>query len=244
MYVSAFDVRSANATIWSAVKSSFSCRRAVASILHSAEDLLWWRGCPNKPLCIDELISTIISFIPCNADALLEAELHNRLLLIEETEMSSSSAECLHFETAEKIMEEGWTGVDGGIELSLLDSGLLCTGVSKSFKFTGRVAGPIPLPVAKTVLPLGAVNAEFAMAPRVWSEGQKALMLMNIVMLYQPKRAKARHSYAIGDLYHSTDVLKPSHSLPVASNIVLFLQKPLPTSLSLFYTICDNYCYF
>ena len=71
-----------------------------------------------------------------------------------------------------------------------------------------------------------------------------SVMLMNIAMLYQPKHAKACHSYAIGDLYHSTDILKPSHSLPVASNIVLFLQKPLPTSLSLFYAICDNYCYF
>jgi len=34
---------------------------------------------------------------------------------------------------------------------------------------------------------------------------------MNIVMLYQPKHAKACHSYAIGDLYHSTEVLEPSH---------------------------------
>jgi len=64
-------------------------------------------------------------------------------------------------------MEEGQTGVDGGIELLLLDSGLLCTGVSKSFEFTGRVAGPIPPPVATTVLPLRAVNAEFAMVPQV-----------------------------------------------------------------------------
>jgi len=38
--------------------------------------------------------------------------------------------------------------------------------------------------------------------------------VMNIVMLYQPKRTKARHSYAIGNLYHSTEVLEPSHSLP------------------------------
>src|SRR5277367_4475834 len=132
MYVSAFDVvcskRSANAMIWSAVKSSFSCRRAVASILRSAEDLLWWRGCPNAPLRIDELIPAIISLIPCNADAPLETELRVRLLLNEETETkaSSSSAERLHFGMAEKIME-GQTGVDGGIESSSLDSGLSFT---------------------------------------------------------------------------------------------------------------------
>jgi hypothetical protein len=132
MYVSAFDVvcskRSSNATIWSAVKSSFSCRRAVASILRSAEDLLWWRGCPNVPLRIYELIPAIISLIPCNADAPLETELHVRLLLNEqtETEASSSSAEHLRFGMAEKIME-GRTGVDGGIESSSLDSGLSFT---------------------------------------------------------------------------------------------------------------------
>ena len=44
MYVLVFAVfcskRSANAIIWSAIKSSFCCKRAVASILCSAEDLL------------------------------------------------------------------------------------------------------------------------------------------------------------------------------------------------------------
>ena len=54
---------------------------------------------------------------------------------------------------------------------------------------------------------------------------------MNIVTLYQPNHPKARHSYAIGNLYHSTEVLEPSHSLQFASNIVLFLQKPLSISL-------------
>lgn len=48
---------------------------------------------------------------------------------------------------AEKIMEEGWTGVEAS--------------------FTARVGGSTPLPVATTVLPLEAINAEFAMAPRV-----------------------------------------------------------------------------
>jgi hypothetical protein len=149
--------------IWSAVKSSFSCRRAVASILRSAEDLLRWRGCPNEPLRIDELIPAIISLIPCNADAPLEADPRVRLLLYEETEVSSSSAEHLRFGMAEKIMEEGRTGVDGGIESSSLDSGLSFTSAS----FTGRVGGPIPPLVATIVLLLGVVNAEFAMAPRV-----------------------------------------------------------------------------
>src|ERR1700678_2044786 len=106
MYVSAFDMfcskRSANAMIWSTVKSSFCCRRVVASIRRSAEDLLWWRGCPspNEPLRIDELIPAIMSLIPCKADAPLEAELRDRLLAYEETEATSSpSAECLRFET-------------------------------------------------------------------------------------------------------------------------------------------------
>src|SRR6266576_3587859 len=133
MYVSAFAVvcskRSANATIWSTVKSSFCCRRAVASILCSAEDLQWWRCCPNEPSRIDELIPAIISLIPCNADAPLEADLRVRLLLYEETEASSSSAERLRFEVAGKIMEGGRTGVDGG-KSSSLDSGLLFTDAS------------------------------------------------------------------------------------------------------------------
>jgi hypothetical protein len=61
-----------------------------------------------------------------------------------------------------KIMEEGQTGVDSG-KSSLLDSGLSFTGAS----FTARVGGSIPLLVATTVLLLGLVNAEFAMAPQV-----------------------------------------------------------------------------
>jgi hypothetical protein len=57
------------------------------------------------------------------------------------------------------ILEEAWTGVDGG-KSSSLDS---------SVSFTAaRVGGSIPLrPVATTGLLLEAINAEFAMAPRV-----------------------------------------------------------------------------
>jgi hypothetical protein len=131
----------------------------VASILHSVEDLQWWQG-----LHIDELIPAIKSLIPCNADAPLEADLRVCLLLYEETKVVlSSSAKCLHFGVAEKIMEEGRTGVDGGKSL-LLDSGLLFTGAS----FRAGVGGSIPpsLLVATTVavLLLGAVNTEFTMA--------------------------------------------------------------------------------
>ena len=120
MSISAFAVvclkRSANATIWSTVKSSFYCKKAVASILHSAKDLQWWQGYPNEPLHIDELIPAIISLMLCNADAPLEADLCVCLLLCEE---SSSSAECLHFEMAEKKVGLGlmvvnrchWTSV-------------------------------------------------------------------------------------------------------------------------------------
>ena len=114
---------------------------------------------------MDELISAIISLIPCNADAPLEVDLRIRLLLYKETEteVSSSSAEHLRFEMAEKVVEEGQTGIDGGIESSSLDPDLLITGAL----FMDRVGGRIPSPVATTVLLLGAVNAEFAMAPRV-----------------------------------------------------------------------------
>ena len=97
--------------------------------------------------------------MPCNANAPLEEDLRVRLLLNEEMEVSSSSAERLRFEMAE-IMEEGRTGVDGGIESSSLETG---TGTSS----TGGVGGPILPLVATTVLLLGAVNVEFAMAPRV-----------------------------------------------------------------------------
>lgn len=105
-----------------------------------------------------------MSLIPCNADAPLEADLRVRLLLYEETEASSSSAERLRFGMAEKRMEEGRIGVGGG-KSSSLDSGLSFTGVL----FRAGVGGPIPLLVATavTVLLLGAVNAEFEMAPRV-----------------------------------------------------------------------------
>src|SRR5271155_522321 len=135
----------------------------VASIRRSAEDFLRWRGClsPNEPLHIDELIPAIISLIPCNADAPLEAELRDRLLAYDETEAASSlSAECLHFEMAGKIMEEGRTVVDGGIESLSLESG---------WSYTGRVlvGGPIVPLVAMTALLFGAVSTEFAMAPRV-----------------------------------------------------------------------------
>jgi len=114
-------------------------------------------------LHIDELIPAIISLIPCNADAPLEADLCVRLLLYEETETSSSSAECLRFGMAEKITEEGRTGANGGKESSSLDSSLSFTSIS----FTGRVGGPIPLLAATIVLLFGVVNAEFAIAPRV-----------------------------------------------------------------------------
>ena len=67
--------------------------------------------------------------------------------------MSSSSAECLRFET----MEEGQTGTDGGIESSSLDAGLLFTGVL----FGGGAGGPI---LATTVLLIRVVYIEFAMA--------------------------------------------------------------------------------
>jgi len=60
---------------------------------------------------------------------------------------------------AEKIMEEAWTGVDGG-KSSSLDSSLSLTGASFTWS---RVGGSIPLPVATTGLLLEAVNAEFAM---------------------------------------------------------------------------------
>jgi hypothetical protein len=167
MYVSAFEVfcskRSANATIWSNVKSSFPCRKVVASIQRSTEDLLWWRGgpSPNEPLCIDELMPSIISLIPCSADAPLDAELPDRLLAYDETEaVSLSSADCLRFKMAGKSMEESRTGAGGGIPLLSLKSG-------QSFKVAGRVRVSGPIPVAMTVLLLGAVSTELAMAPRV-----------------------------------------------------------------------------
>ena len=74
-----------------------------------------------------------------------------RLLLNEETEVLSSSAERLRFEMAEMIaeLEEGRSGVDGR-ESSSLDTGLsLCTGAL----FVGRVGGPIMIspPVVTTV---------------------------------------------------------------------------------------------
>jgi hypothetical protein len=78
-----------------------------------------------------------------------------RLLPNEETDASSPlSAECLRFETVGKIMEEGRTGVDGGIDSSSLDSaGNLSNAGGVSFDFTGSfgVGGPIPLPVATAV---------------------------------------------------------------------------------------------
>jgi hypothetical protein len=70
-------------------------------------------------------------------------------------------------------MEESRTGVDGGMESSSLVSG---TGLSYTgaalFKLAGRLGGPIRgallVATAVTVLVLPvAVNAEFAMAPRV-----------------------------------------------------------------------------
>ena len=112
--------------------------------------------------------------IPCNANAPLEADTHVRLLLNEETVALSSSAECLRFETAETIAEEGRSGVDGGKESSSLESGLsLRTGMT----FAGVVGGPISPPMAMTVLVLllGAVKVELEIAPRDWSEGRKAL---------------------------------------------------------------------
>jgi hypothetical protein len=170
MYVSAFEVfcskRSANATIWSTVKSSFPCRKVIASIQCSAEDLLWWRGgpSPNEPLRINELMPSIIFLIPCSADAPLDAELQDRLLAYDETEAASlSSADCLRFETAGKSMEESRTGAGSGIPSSLLESGRL-------LKVAGRVRVSGPIPVATTVLLLGAVSTELAMVWR-WRHG-------------------------------------------------------------------------
>jgi hypothetical protein len=89
----------------------------------------------------------------------------------------------LRFEMAEKIVEGPAvgrrTGVDSGIESSSssLNSGRGLSSTASGASFTGTVGilvgGPIPpsLAVAKTVLLLlgadGAVNVEFAMAPRV-----------------------------------------------------------------------------
>jgi hypothetical protein len=54
--------------------------------------------------------------MPCNTAAPLVVELHDRLLY--EVEVLSSSAEHLRLE-AVVDMEEGWTGVVGGIANSL-----------------------------------------------------------------------------------------------------------------------------
>jgi hypothetical protein len=104
---------------------------------------------------------SIISLIPCSADAPLDAKLRDCLLAYDETEAaSSSSADCLCFETAGKSMEESQTGAGGGIPLSSLESGWL-------FKVADRVQVSGPIPVATTVLLLGAVSTELAMAPQV-----------------------------------------------------------------------------
>jgi hypothetical protein len=101
---------------------------------------------------------SIISLIPCSADAPLDAELRDHLLAYDEMEAaSSSSADCLHFEMAGKSMEESWTGAGGGIPLSLLESGQL-------LKVAGRVQVSGSILVATTVLLLGAVSTELAMA--------------------------------------------------------------------------------
>jgi hypothetical protein len=105
-------------------------------------------------LHIDELIVAMTSLIPCNAAAPLEADLRVRLLLNDDDEASSSSAELLRFRMVEEeIVEEGRTGVDGGITSSSLELGLLI----------GIAGGPIP----PAVLPLGAESVEFAIALKV-----------------------------------------------------------------------------
>jgi hypothetical protein len=63
-------------------------------------------------------------------------------------------------ERGRKSMEESQTGACGGIPSSSLESGRL-------FKVAGRVRVSGPIPVATTVLLLGAVSTELAMAPQV-----------------------------------------------------------------------------
>jgi hypothetical protein len=104
---------------------------------------------------------SIISLIPCSADAPLDAKLSDCLLAYDEAEaVSSASADCLRFEMVGKSMEESQTGAGGGIPLSSLESG-------QSFKVAGRVQVSGPIPVAMTVLLLGAVSTELAMALQV-----------------------------------------------------------------------------
>ena len=64
-----------------------------------------------------ELIFSIMSLMPCNANALLEVVLHDHLL--NDNAVSSSSAEYLHLEAEVEadIKEEGWIGVVGGIAM-------------------------------------------------------------------------------------------------------------------------------
>ena len=123
------------------------------------------------------LIPAIISLIPCNAGALLEADLCVRLLLYEVSEPLSSRAESLRLEMAER------TGVDGGKLLSL-DSSLSLTGAS----FTAR--GSISLLGATTDLLLKAISTEFAMVPRENNSAKKKVIHSQ---LYIPQHINSMH---------------------------------------------------
>lgn len=100
-------------------------------------------------------------------------------------------------------------------ERSLEASRLLSPSLSMHLCHVDMNSSPLPEPVLQHRLaPLIIANCT-------------PLPLMNIVTLYRLSRLKShfmRPLYALGDLYHSVSVLKPSHSLPVAASIILLLQ--------------------
>ena len=100
-----------------------------------------------------------MSLMPCNANALLEVTLRNRLP--NDDAVSSSSAECLRLEAEVEadIEEEGRIGVVGGIAMS---SSL------GSWSSLGSVGGSISSEAV-----LGPANCAFAIAPWVCCEGRK-----------------------------------------------------------------------